>query len=63
MELLNNDSLQVFTSGTVRDQWGDFSMSNLSKHDNKVIGKREGPVHGNKDHIREIRAGATCAIT
>ena len=54
IELLNTDSLCIFMSGTIRDQWGSFSMSFVSKHDRKEIGKREGPVHDNKDFMKEI---------
>ena len=61
--LLNTDSLCVFMSGAIRDQWGSFSMAFVSKHDRKEIGKREGPVHGNKDFMKEIRAEATSVLT
>ena len=63
IELLYSDSLCVFMRGAIRDQWGSFSMSFVSKHDRKEIGKREGPDHGNKDFMKEIRIEATSVLT
>ena len=59
IKLLNANSLKTNGSGAIRDQWGSFALSFMSKHDDKIIGTREGPVHGHRDPMREIRAEST----
>ena len=54
IKLLNANSLKTIGSGAIRDQWVSFAFSFMSKYDDKIIGTREGLVHGHRDQMREI---------
>ena len=63
LELLNANSLKIIGSGAIRDQWGSFAFSFMPKNEKKIIGTIEGPVHGHKDQMREIRAESNYVLT
>lgn len=63
IELVNTNSLRVYGSGTIQDQWGTYYFYITTKNKRTTLGERNGPVHGHRDQIKEIRAQATFVLT
>ena len=60
---MNTNSLRVYGSGTIQDQWGAFYFCITTKDDRTTLGERTSPVHGHRYQIKEIRAEATFVLT
>ena len=63
IELTNTNSLRMYSSGTIRDQWGSYYFCISTKTGRTTLGERTGPVHGNRDQIKKLRAEATFILT